>query len=61
MTDQELTDLVASLAIDSKEMYASQKDLHVAQKETSEQMRRTNEITEDFSIISWQITLVSVT
>ncbi len=38
MTDQELKDLVASLAIDSKEMHAAQKELHAAQKERSEHM-----------------------
>ena len=42
MTDQELKDLVASLAIDSKEMHAAQKELHAAQKETSEQMKLTD-------------------
>ena len=36
MTDQELKDLVASLAVDSKE-------LHAAQKETSEQIKRNDQ------------------
>ena len=42
MTDQELKDLVASLAIDSKEMHAAHKEMYASQKETSEQMKLTD-------------------
>ena len=40
MTDQELKDLVASLAIDSK-------NLHAAQMETREQMKRNDKMLTD--------------
>ncbi len=40
MTDQELKDLVASLAVDSK-------NLHAAQMETREQMKRNDKMLTD--------------
>ena len=53
MTDQELKDLVASLAIDSK-------NLHAAQMETSEQMKRNDKMLTD-KLNRMGITLGNVT
>ncbi len=53
MTDQELKDLVASLAVDSK-------NLHAAQMETSEQMKRNDKMLTD-KLNRMGITLGNVT
>ena len=44
MTDQELKDLVASLAVDSKNLHAAQMETRKQIEATSEQMKLTDEI-----------------
>ena len=50
MTDDEIKALVASLAVDSKNMHEAQKALHEAQMATDEQMKRTDDKLERIGI-----------
>ena len=56
MTDQELKDLVASLAIDSKNLHAAQMETREQMKLTDEQMKRTDEKLERIGITLGNVT-----